>query len=235
VQSAVQPFFEDNIDVAVINIGHANLDGYKLLVVPADYLMDANSAKSIRDYVNQGGTVIMTALSAKVDENNQWFDTPLPGRLSDVFGIRTSEFYRPNIPPEISLNGNIEKSTLGFYEVLEPRTAKSIAMFTNTPEKSPAITVNRYSKGRAIYVAVPAQMSVLAPLVRGMYSELGIARGPETPSGVYARVVEGRTLYVNTTAEEKMIPIHGRKRGVISGASYDGVIRLQPYGAELLE
>jgi beta-galactosidase len=235
VQSAVQPFFEDNIDVAVVNIGHANLDGYKLLVLPADYLMDANSAKSIRDYVNQGGTVIMTALSAKVDENNQWFDTPLPGRLSDVFGIRTSEFYRPNIPPEISPNGNIEKSTLGFYQVLEPRTAKSIAMFTNTPEKSPAITVNRYSKGRAIYVAVPAQMSVLAPLVRGMYSELGIARGPETPSGVYARVVEGRTLYVNTTAEEKMIPIHGRKRGVISGASYDGVIRLQPYGAELLE
>ena len=97
--------------------------------------MDANSAKSIRDYVNQGGTVIMTALSAKVDENNQWFDTPLPGRLSDVFGIRTSEFYRPNIPPEISLNGNIEKSTLGFYDVLEPRTAKYIAMFTNTPEK----------------------------------------------------------------------------------------------------
>ena len=35
----------------------------------------------------------MTAYSAKVDENNQWYDTPLPGRLTDVFGLRTNEFY----------------------------------------------------------------------------------------------------------------------------------------------
>ena len=110
VESALQPFFEDNIDVAFINVGHSTLD-YKLLVVPADYLMDTASAEAIRNYVRNGGTVIMTALSAKVDENNQWFDTPLPGRLSDVFGIRTSEFYRPGTPPEISLNGKTEKAS----------------------------------------------------------------------------------------------------------------------------
>jgi beta-galactosidase len=67
-------------------------------------------------------------------------------------------------------------------------------MFTNTPEKSPAITVNSYGKGRAIYIAVPAQVPVLAPLVRGMYTDLNIEKGPDTPSGVCARVVEGRTL-----------------------------------------
>ena len=234
VESALQPFFEDNIDVAVINIGHSQLD-YKLLVVPADYLMDAASAEAIRDYLRSGGTVIMTAFSAKVDENNQWFNTPLPGRLSDVFGIRTSEFYRPSTPLEISLNGKIQKASIGFYEVLEPRTAKPIAVFTNTPEKSPAITVNHYGKGRAIYVAVPAQMSILAPLVRSLYTDLGIEKGPETPSGVYARVVEGRTLYVNTTGEEKIVTLRGSKRGVLSGTSYAGVIRLGPYQAELIE
>ena len=234
VASALQPFFEDNIDVAIINVGHSVLD-YKLLVVPADYLMDPASAEAIRDYVRNGGTVIMTALSAKVDENNQWFDTPLPGRLSDVFGIRTAEFYRPSALPEISFNGNIEKSSIGFYEVLEPRTATAMATFTNTPEKSPAITVNNYGKGRAIYVAVPAQMAVLAPLVRSLYGSLSIEKGPETPPGVYARVVEGRTLYVNTTDEEKILPISGRKRGLISGKSYESVIRLKPYDADLVE
>jgi beta-galactosidase len=177
----------------------------------------------------------MTAMSAKVDENNQWFDTPLPGRLSDVFGLRTSEFYRPSTPPEISLNGKTEKASIGFYEVLEPRTAKPMAVFTNTPEKSPAITVNNYGKGRAIYVAVPAQMPVLAPLVRSLYADLAIEKGPETPSGVYARIVEGRTLYVNTTGEEKSVAIRGSKRGIISGTSYEGVIRLKPYDADLVE
>ena len=235
VQSAFQPFFEDNIDVALLNIGHSKLEGYKLLVVPADYVMDAASADAIRNYVSNGGTVIMTAMSAKVDENNQWFDTPMPGRLSDVFGIRTEEFYRPITLPEINLNGKSEKASIGFYEVLEPRTAKPIAMFTNTPEKSPAITANNFGKGRAIYVAVPSQMSVIGPLVRGMYADLGVETGPETPPGVYARVVEGRTLYVNTTDEEKSVSINGSKRGLISGVSYEGVIRLKAYNADLVD
>lgn len=197
--------------------------------------MDTASAEAIRNYVRNGGTVIMTAFSAKVDENSQWFDTPLPGRLSDIFGIRTSEFYRPSTPLEFSLNGKTEKASIGFYEVLEPRTATTMATFTNTPEKSPAITVNRYGKGRAIYVAVPAQMAVIGPLVQGMYADLGIERGPETPSGVYARVVEGRTLYVNTTGEEKSVPINGSKRGIITGNVYNGAIRLKPYDADLVE
>jgi beta-galactosidase len=235
VESALQPFFEDNIDVAFVNLAHANLEGYKLLVVPADYLMDSASADAIRNYVRGGGTVVMTAFSAKVDENSQWFDTPLPGRLSDVFGIRTSEFYRPVAPPELAFNGKIEKASVGFYEVLEPHTAKAMAMFTNTPERLPAITVNTYGKGRAIYLAVPAQMAVLAPLVRRLYAELHIEKGPDTPSGVYARVVEGRTLYVNTTAEEKTVTINGSRRGVISGKLYAGTIHLKPYDAELLE
>jgi beta-galactosidase len=234
VQSALKPLFEDNIDVAIINIGHSTLD-YKLLVVPADYVMDSASADAIRNYVRNGGTVIMTAMSAKVDENSQWFDTPQPGRLSDVFGIRTEEFNRPSTPPEISLNGQIEKASIGFYEVLEPRTAIPMASFTNTPEKSPAITVNHYGKGRAIYVAVPAEMSVLAPLVRSLYSTLDIEMGPETPAGVYARRVEGRTFYVNTTGEEKTVPIRGSKRGIISGTSYEGIIRLKPYDVDLVE
>ena len=235
VQSAMQPFFEDNIDVALINIGHANLDGYKLVVVPAEYLMDTASADAIRNYVRKGGTVIMTAMSAKVDETSQWFDTPLPGQLSDVFGIRTSEFYRPSTPPEISLNGDTERARIGFYEVLEPHTAKTIATFTNTPEKSPAITVNNYGKGRAIYVALPAQMAVLAPLVRSLYSELGVNRGPQTPAGVYARTVDGRILYVNTTGEEQTVPIGVRKHGLITGTSYQGAIRLKPFAADLVE
>jgi hypothetical protein len=35
----------------------------------------------------------MAAFSAKVDEHGQWFDSPLPGRLSDVFGLKTNAFY----------------------------------------------------------------------------------------------------------------------------------------------
>jgi beta-galactosidase len=159
----------------------------------------------------------------------------VPGRLSDVFGIRTEEFYRPAAVPEFSLDSVTVKTAINFYEVLELRGAQPLASFTNTPEKSPAITINTYGKGQAIYVAVPAQMPALAPLMRGLYSKLDILRGPETPSGVYARVIEDRTLYVNTTEAEKTIAINGKKHGVLSGLTYDTVLYLKPHDADLLE
>jgi beta-galactosidase len=233
VESALEPFFDDNIDVAMIHVADAPLD-YKLLVLPADYVMDAGSAAAIRAYVQGGGTVIMTAFSAKVDEHNQWFGTPLPGRLSDVFGIRTSQFYRGSPHPEISFNGKTLDATDSFYEVLEPHTARVVASFANIAGDPPALTENDYGEGHAYYLAVPPQRSVLGPVVESLYASLGIERGPVTPDGVYARVVAGRTLYVNTTGEPKMIHVAGSMRGLLTGRSYRDTVTLPPYQVDLI-
>ena len=234
VSRAYQPLFEDNIDVALLNLTNSTVQ-YKLLVVPALYVMDERSAAAIRRYVAGGGTVVMTAFSAKVDEHSQWFDTPLPGRLSDVFGIRTSEFYRQSAPPEMSFEDRIVKGSIDFYEVLEPRGARTLATFTNTPERSPAVTVNQYGKGRAIYVAVPAQPSILGPVLRSLYASVGVERGPATPAGVNARAVAGRTLYVNTTDKPVDVLIAGSREGVLTGKRYAGVLHLEPYDVDLLQ
>ncbi len=235
VEGAFEPFFRDNIDTAFIHIGHADLSPYKLVVVPADYVMDAASANAMRNYVNSGGTVVMTAFSAKVDEHGQWFDTPLPGRLSDVFGLRTSQFYRPAEKPEFILGGVTAKADINFYEVLEPRTARVLASFSNIPGHPPAITMNTFGKGQAIYLATPAQPSMVAPLVRSLLAPLGIKPGPTTPEGVYARVVDGRTLYVNTTDQEKDVVLGGNAHGVLSHRAYQGDMKLGPYQADLVE
>jgi beta-galactosidase len=235
VRGAFEPFFRDNIDTAIINIGHDSLSPYKLVVVPADYVMDIASAKAIRDYVSGGGTVLMTAFSAKVDEHGQWFDTPLPGRLSDVFGLRTAQFYSPSDLPEFELGGETVKASIRYYEVLEPKTAQTLATFSNISGHPPAVTVNRFGKGQAIYLATPSQPSLIGPIVRNLYKPLGIQQGPQTPEGVYARVVDGRALYVNTTDQEKDIAAGKKVHGVISHQSYDGDIKLGPYQVDLVE
>jgi beta-galactosidase len=235
VQNAFEPFFTDNIDTAIINVASAPLDRYKLVVVAGDYIMDEKSAAAIRQYVQGGGTVIMTAYSAKADETAQWFNTPLPGRLTDVFGLHTNAFSRSERPLEAVIGGKRHKATDSYYEILELDTAKPLATFLNTPEKSPAVTINHYGKGQAIYLAVPAQPSMIGPLVRSLYAKLDVVRGPQTPSGVYARVVDGRTLYVNTTSQPKSVPIEGKKLGVLSGKSHAGALLLGPNGVELLQ
>lgn len=234
VKAAFEPFFSDNIDASVIDVGHDPLGQYRLVVVPSDYLMDKDSADAIRNYVANGGTVVMTGYSAKADETGKWFDTPLPGRLSDVFGLRTSQFYRSGQPLQLMIGGEMKSSTDNYYEVLELGSAKPLATFENTPDKSVAISVNHFGKGQAIYLATAAQSSLLGPLVRSLYARLGIERGPETPTGVAARVVAGRTLYVNTNAVAQTITLDHPGENLINGAKRVRQLQLPPYGVALV-
>ena len=233
--TAYKPLFEDNIDAAVIDIGHDPIDKYKLVILPSAYLMDRETADAVRRYVANGGTVVMTGYSAKVDETGKWFETPLPGRLTDVFGVRTNEFYRSDQPLKVTFGGEERVGTDPYYEILEPSTAKPLAMFTNTPKPSPAITINHYGKGRAVYLATAAQAPFIDPLIRSLYGELGIERGPVTPPGVVARLVEGRTLYVNTNNALATVTVTGTKRDALTGAAYAGRIDLAPYGVALVK
>jgi beta-galactosidase len=233
--AAYKPLFEDNIDAAVIDIGHDPIDKYKLVILPSAYMMDRETADAVRHYVANGGTVVMTGYSAKVDETGKWFETPLPGRLTDVFGVSTNEFYRSDVPLKVTFGGEEHIGTDNYYEVLEPSTAKPLAMFTNTPKKSPAITVNYYGKGKAIYLATAAQPAFIDPLIRSLYGEAGIERGPVTPAGVVARLVEGRTLYVNTNNALATVTVTGTKRDALTGAAYAGRIDLAPYGVALVK
>ena len=50
-----------------------------------------------------------------------------------------------------------------------------------------------------------------------------------------ARVVEGRTLYVNTTTSPASVAFDGTKTGVLTKETYSGKIELPAYGVELLQ
>jgi len=230
---AFEPLLKDNIDVAVIKLSYEDLSRYRLIILPGMYLLGKVSTEAVRKFVSEGGTVIMTAQSAKVNDNNQWHATPLPGGLTDVFGLRTNEYYYG--AGTLKIGDEEVKSTIEHYEVLEPSTAEVLSRFSNFDGTPPAITANRFGKGRAIYLATPAQPQIMKPLLRSLYASLDIEPGPKTPDGVFAREVEGRVLYVNTNWHPVDVPITGAMQGVLGGQRWDGTLRLEALGAELLE
>ncbi len=247
VGTCFRQFFNRNMDVRMLDINHSDLN-YKLVFVPGITVMDPKTAQKIRDYIYNGGTVVMTSYSAVVDSSNQVFSSTRPGLLNDVFGIRLGSYEEINNMNEISpisytgqkvrvsYKGNNIESESPRFDIIEPKGAEVLGNITSLDKKYPVITSNIYGKGRAIYIGLPARIEILRPLVDDLISELSITKGPDVPEGVMARQIdEKHFLYLNVSSEPKEIQMKGNSHSVLFERDYTGSFTIAPYEPEFIE
>lgn len=247
VQTCWNMFYYRNMDSRMLEISKSTLD-YKLLIVPGVAVMDKITATKIRDFVNNGGTVIMTSNSAMVDTTGQVFATTHPGMLSDVFGIRVGSFEETEPMNEVSrksykgkkleftYKGKAINTESARFDIIEPKGAEVIGTLTSLDKDYPIMTSNKYGKGRAIYVGLPAKGEVLGGLIDELIIELGIKKGPDVPSGVMARQIDkNHFLYLNVSGEPKEIKMNGKSRSILFDKDYSGNITIAPYEPEFIE
>lgn len=247
VQACWNLFYWRNMDANIVEIERSELN-YKILLVPGVTVMNEKIASKIREYVKNGGTVIMTSHSAMVDETGQIFKTRLPGRLSDVFGIRVAGFEETEAMNEISrksyqgkklsvqLNNTDVDVESARYDVIEPLQANVVANITSLDKDYPIVTVNQYGKGSAFYVGLPANESVISPILDELIDKLSVTKGPDVPKGVMARQIDAQHfLYLNVSGKSIEVKIKNKSKSLISGKEYDGVISIPAYEPEFIE
>jgi len=240
-------FYWRNMDANVVEISKSDLK-YKLLIVPGVSVMDKTTAAKIRNFVANGGSVIMTGNSAVVDENGQVFKTTRPGLLSDVFGIRVASYEETESLNELSRksfsarkmeidykgkNINLESSR---FDIIEPQGAEILASITSLDKDYPIVTVNNYGKGKAIFVGLGANEKILNPLLDDLINQLNIKKGPDVPSGIMARQIdEKHFLYLNVTGEPKEIQMNGKSKSILFDKEYSDNFIIAPYEPEFIE
>jgi len=247
LQSCWNLFYYRNMDSRVVEISKSQLN-YKLLFVPGVTVMDETTANKIREFVKNGGTVVMTSNSAVVDETGKVFKATHPGRLSDVFGIRVGSYEETESLNEISRDGlkgkriklNYKGKAIDAesarFDVIDPQGAQVLGNITSLDKDYPVVTSNKYGKGRAIYIGIPAGGSVLNPLLDELIDELGIKKGPKVPEGVMARQIDkNHFLYLNVTGQPKEIPMNGKSQSILFDKSYTGNFTIAPYEPEFIE
>jgi beta-galactosidase len=247
VETCFSQFYKRNIDVRMLDISLSDLK-YKLLIIPGVTVMDPKTAKKIRNFVNNGGTAIMTGYSAIVDTTNQVFTTTQPGLLNDVFGIRLGgyeEFESMNELSKISYKGkkvrvdykgkSIESQSPR-YDIIEPKGAEVLANITSLDKNYPVMTSNKFGKGTAIYIGLPARGEVLSPLLDELIRELSIKSGPNVPTGVMARQIDKtHFLYLNVSGEPQEIQMKDNSRSILFEKDYNGNFTIAPYEPEFIE
>jgi beta-galactosidase len=247
LQACFDLFYLRNMDARIVEISKSSLN-YKLLFIPGVAVMDEATATKISDFVKNGGTVIMTSNSAIVDETGRVFASTHPGRLNDVFGIRVGSYEETEALNEISrksykgkklefnYKGKAIDTESSRFDIIEPKGAEIIGSLTSLDKDYPIMTSNKYGKGRAIYVGLPANGNVLNPLLDELISELSIKKGPDVPSGVMARQIDkSHFLYLNVSGESKEIQMKGNSRSILFDKDYNGNFTIAPYEPELIE
>src|ERR1035437_5219273 len=153
LQACFDLFYHRNMDARVVEISKSLLN-YKLLFVPGVAVMDEATANKIRDFVRNGGTVVMTSNSAIVDETGKAFASTHPGRLNDVFGIRVASYEETESLNEISgksftgkkievsYKGKEINSESARFDVIESKGAEVLASITSLDKDYPIITSN---------------------------------------------------------------------------------------------
>jgi beta-galactosidase len=246
LQSCFELFYYRNIDARIVEITRSPLN-YKLLFVPGVAVMDEVTATKISEFVKNGGTVIMTSNSAVVDETGQVFTSTRPGRLSDVFGIRIGSYEETEALNEISrksfkgkkieltYKGKAINTELSRFDVIEPKGAETLGSITSLDKDYPIIISNKYGKGRAIYVGLPAKVEILNPLLDELINELSIKNGPEVPAGVMARQIDrNHVLYLNVSGELKNIKVKGKLRSILFDKDYIDEFIIKPFEPEFI-
>lgn len=243
-----QAFWQHGITVDIVNSTGSDLSNYKLLVAPMLYMLQDGAAKRLKEYVQGGGTLVTTYLTAVVNQSDLVYLGGSPGPLQELLGIWVEEtdVLFEHDQQSIQLVENMfssENYTVKQYaDIVHLEGADPLAVYLQDfYAGSPAITVNRFGKGQAYYLAARFDEEFLEDYYGWLTTmlELDAATSDPLPRGV--------TVQIRKTETEKFIFMQNFEAlaqtvnldipaavDALSGQEAAGEIRLDGYGYRVL-
>ncbi len=248
VLSHHRAFWSKGINVDFVDM-EDDISSYKLLVCPMLYMIRNDFDKKIRDFVKNGGTVVMTVNSAIVNETDLCFLGGWPGKLMDVFGIWNESIdglwdedsNSIEMTENADFGGSFEvKELCGIIHKSEETTEVLGVYGSDFYKGEPVLTRNKFGEGKAYYLAAQAGDDFLSELYEKITAECGIEKNIEAnlPYSVtaHSRISEDGQKYIfleNYGDEEKEIILERNYTDVLSGFTAKS-IKLSPYEVRVL-
>ncbi len=130
---------------------------YKVIYLPAIVSLNENLLPLFKEYVKQGGRLVMDAPTGYYNQNGALMNTQKGSLFEEVFGVTISDYQGSGVNQTYQL----EQMTLkGFVVRLRPTGAKPLKLFN---DKTPAITQHKLGKGEAVVIGYEASSACEKP------------------------------------------------------------------------
>lgn len=249
-QAHYRPYWKRGVAVDILN-GDTPLDGYDVILAPSLYLLRDGLADRLEAFVERGGTLVATYLTGIADERGLVFTGGWPGPLRKVLGVwaeetdylyddeRNAVAFAPGNPLELAG----EFPVTHVCDVLHAESAQPVALYgRDFYAGTPAITVNRFGRGEAWYVAAKGENDLLDALHGAIVArrQLPRALAADQPEGVVAQCrVNGATSFTfvsNFAGEPREARLGPQPRlDLLTGGTVSGTVQLPPYGVMVLQ
>ncbi len=220
-----------------------DLSRYPAVIYPHPTIMDEKRARLLKEYVEQGGILIIGCRSGYKDRNGKCVMLPQPGLLQEITGsdVRDFTFVSPAEEAVWASGGGKKIEMPLFNDILEPlEGAEILAVYENSyyAEKA-AVTENKLGKGKALHFGSTFSRNNLSWL----FEYLGIKEpfaylidAPETLEVVLREKDGKQYLFVlNFQAEEVSFVLKKEMRLLYTGETLQGEQALPAYGTAVYE
>ena len=202
----------------------SNWDEYEVVVLPSVYILSEETTRRVRDYVANGGRLIVTYYTGLSDEKDHVWLGGYPGSIRDVVGVRVEEFMPmgddfPGVPSRLGLsNGAVARDIADVIGSVD-RSATVLETFKDDPwtgmDGAPAIVAHTFGEGRSVYVGARLGRDGIAKSLPEIFESLGMAETGENDSRVLRVEREGSdgsrfVFSFNRTHEAVQIPFEGK-------------------------
>ena len=231
-----------NVATDVIN-AEADLSRYKAVFAPLHYVLSEKQAANIRSFVERGGLFVSSFRLGVKDESSQIVRTPLPGLLRDVMGVTVKDYvplYGEKAGVKFSsLLAGADGECALWADVLQPSSATVLATYTSGRYPGdPAVSINSFGKGKAVYVGADLEPISLARVVGILLGTAGVKPILDVPRGVERTVRQSGgkqwVFFLNHTPAPQTVTLSGRHKDLLTGATRTGKVALPPYDVMVL-
>jgi beta-galactosidase len=223
-----------------------DLSGYKLVFAPSLHLLSGGEADRLKLYVQSGGTLVGTFNTGLVDEHNMAPDTGYPHDLIDLFGLEVVEFDQLPQGEEnhLTFKGTFPTSHLHparlWCDIIEPKECQILATFAKDFYAGrPAMTLNNYGLGKAIYIGTQSHQHFYGDLVtwlRQMCNLHPLLKVPDTVEVSMRQKDDERVFFLlNHQASPLRLQFYKPMHDFLTGNTFSGNYDLHPHGVLVLD